>query len=71
MEASSTATSNEEVHKIEYVIVAGLRPGVPRNMSSKPFIVDQVNKMLNEGWELQGGVSVDDYGAWQAMIKKH
>ena len=71
MDASSTTPNNEDAHKIEYIVVAGLRPNTPRNVSSKPFLVDQVNKMLNDGWELQGGVSVDGFGAWQAMIKKH
>ena len=82
MEASPNTTSNESVniteqkHKIEYIVVEGMVSSTPSyimNHSSKrlPFLVDRVNQLLNEGWELQGGVSRDERYVVQAMIKKH
>ena len=81
MEASPITTSNESVniteqkHKIEYIIVEGRPPSTPSyimNNSPLRFLVDRVNQLLNEGWELQGGVSNGDgYYVTQAMIKKH
>lgn len=81
MEASPTTISNESIniteqkHKIEYIVVEGMAPRASSPVMryyGLPFIVDRVNKMLNEGWELQGGVSDSgDRIFIQAMIKKY
>ena len=82
MEASPNTTSNESVniteqkHKIEYIVVEGMVSSTPSHIMNHsplrlPFLVDRVNQLLNEGWELQGGVSLDDRYVVQAMIKKH
>ena len=83
MEASPNTTSNESVniteqkHKIEYIVVEGRVPSTHSLVMSHspnrlPFLVDRVNQLLNEGWELQGGVSgCEGSHVLQAMIKKH
>ena len=82
MEASPNTTSNESVniteqkHKIEYIVVEGMVSSTPSYIMNHsplrlPFLVDRVNQLLNEGWELQGGVSRDERYVVQAMIKKH
>ncbi len=51
-----------------------MAPGSPCHLTKYyglSFLVDIVNNMLNEGWELQGGVSGEGPVIKQAMIKKH
>ena len=81
MEASPNTTSNESVnineykHKIEYIVVEGMAPRASSPFMryyGLPFLVDRVNQLLNEGWELQGGVSDSrDRIFIQAMNKKY
>jgi len=46
---------------MEYIIVSN---------SDKKELVDEVNEMMNHGWETEGGVSISPDGIFhQAMLK--
>lgn len=49
-----------DVYKIKYKIISGY---------SKEAVEDSVNKALNEGWELVGGVFVTSGNAWDTFTQ--
>lgn len=53
---------------MEYTVVSAAKilPS-PKDVSKN--LILEVNKKLSEGWKTVGGIAVDNFGLYQAMIK--
>ena len=52
---------------MEYTVVSAAKIPSPKDVSKN--LILEVSKKLSEGWKPVGGIAVDNFGLYQAMIK--